>query len=75
MKVNPDGTSEIVPQADGNDESPKLKGMEITLAPAQLETPEAPPDAAAPAPGDANPNWSAMPRINRRAVGEGEGDR
>ena len=69
MKTNPDGSTDVVATPEAKDESPKLKGMEITLAPAQMAQPEAPPDPAAPEVGQANPNWTAMPRINQRAVG------
>ena len=69
MTTNADGSTEIVPQAESKDESPKLRGMEITLAPAQQAQPETPPEAAPPEVGEANPNWTAMPRVNQRAVG------
>ena len=72
IKTNPDGSTDVVATPETKDEGPKLKGMEITLAPSQMAQPEAPPDPSVPEVGEANPRWQIMDKINKRSDSQDE---
>jgi hypothetical protein len=50
-----------------------MTGMPILPAPPDGSPDEKSPDPAPPRIGDANPSYSAMPKVNQRVLGEGEG--